>query len=243
MIKVIEIDSKWEENALKCMGTANSDVKYISLGIKLDKNTFTPVENRKVFSDFNFPPSKPVRGGFWGSIYTPNGKYRSDWERFILERLYLRPEWTEKIKQTSTVFNLKSDAKVIVLNQLMDIFPVREVGADGGAMVKPLFELRTVRIGNRSLEEYANHRYVDYELLATQIDALILTKNFITHVDWILDEYKRRVLAGEDEFDDDLTPLDLNAAEMFEDWNTESILVFNPDAIENIEYVEYVERA
>lgn len=51
-------------------------------------------------------------------------------------------------------------------------------------------------------------------------------------------EFERRVIAGEEEYDEELTRLDLEVAEIFEDWNVESILVLNANCMTNIEYIE-----
>lgn len=54
----------------------------------------------------------------------------------------------------------------------------------------------------------------------------------------ILKEFERRIYAGEEPFDENLMKLDLDAAEMFEDWNVESILIFNTECMTNIESVD-----
>lgn len=228
----------WEENAKRSIGTANPDIRFISIGVKYDETKFMPVRNRHVFNDFNFPPSKPVSGGFWGAVYTPNAQFRSDWERFIMEKMYLRSEWTEKTKQTSTIFSLNADAKIIFLNELMDLFPIYHINTDGSVMVKPLFNLRQVKIGNPCLKDYEHHDYIDFEKLSEVFDAILISKNFVSKVDWTLMEFERRVIAGEEEYDDELTRLDLEVAEIFEDWNAESILVLNASCMTNIEYIE-----
>ena len=79
-------------------GYADSKMQYLSSGIIFDENKVVPVRNR-IFYDRILTPSKPAQGGFWGSIYTPEGRYRSDWERFVNEEIYLQKEWTEKIKK------------------------------------------------------------------------------------------------------------------------------------------------
>ncbi len=230
--KVLEERKTWS------MGTANPDIRYISIGIKYDEAQFMPVKNRSVFSNFMFPPSKPVSGGFWGAVYTPDAKYRSEWERFIMERMYLRSEWTEKTKQTSTVFSLKSDAKIVFLNKLMDLFLTYHYNPDGSAVVKPLFDLRKVKIGNPKLKDYENHLYIDFEKLSENFDALLISKYFASTVDWTLKEFERRVHADENPFNEKLTKLDLDVAEMFEDWNVESILILNNGCMTNIEYID-----
>lgn len=228
----------WEENTKRSISSANPNIRFISIGVKYDRTKFMPVRNRSVFNDFNFPPSKPVSGGLWGAVYTPNAKFRSDWEQFIMEKMYLRSEWTEKTKQTSTIFSLKADAKIIYLNELMDLFPIYHINTDGSAMVTPLFDLRRVKIGNPCLKDYEQHGYIDFEKLREEFDAILISKNFASKVDWTLMEYERRVNAGEAEYDEELTRLDLEVAEIFEDWNVESILVLNARCMTNIEYLE-----
>ena len=228
----------WEEKAKQSICYADPNIRFISIGVKYDRTKFMPVKNRSVFNDFNFPPSKPISGGFWGAVYTPNTQFRSDWERFIMEKMYLRSEWTEKTKQTSTIFSLKADAKIIFLNELMDLFPIYHINADGSAIGKPLFNLRKVKIGNSCLKDYENHRYIDFERLCEKFDAILISKNFALKVDWTLMEFERRVKACEEPYDKELTMLDLEVAEMFEDWNVESILVLNASCMTNIEYIE-----
>lgn len=227
----------WEEKTKQSIGYANPNIRFISIGVKYDRTKFMPVKNRSVFNDFIFPPSKPVSGGFWGAVYTPNANFRSEWERFIMEKMYLRSEWTEKTKQTSTIFSLKADAKIIFLNELMDLFPIYHINADGSAMTKPLLNLRQVKIGNPCLKDYEHHGYIDFERLCETFDAILISKNFASKVDWTLMEFERRVKAGEELYDKTLTMLDLEVAEIFEDWNVESILVLNASCMTNIEYI------
>lgn len=48
------------------------DKEFLSLGIAYDEKQFSLVKNRGIYSDTNFPPTKPISGGFWGSAYFEN---------------------------------------------------------------------------------------------------------------------------------------------------------------------------
>ena len=63
-------------------------------------------------------------------------------------------------------------------------------------------------------------------------DAIYVSQNFVECVDYVLKEFERRILSNENA--DDLAQA-LYFAEMFEDWNVDSVLVLNKDIINVID--------
>lgn len=51
---------------------------FISLGIEYDKDKFNAVKNRGIYEDTDFPPTKPIKGGLWGSTYREKEQYVSE---------------------------------------------------------------------------------------------------------------------------------------------------------------------
>ena len=95
-----------------------SNQKYISLGVQYNEKEFNQVKNRVIYNDTNFPPTKPIKGGFWGSSYFEENEYSSQWEKYIYETL--NPEmFSHRLNKPSTIFTVKEDARILKLSSLM----------------------------------------------------------------------------------------------------------------------------
>ena len=231
-------------------GYPNTNVKYISSGLVFDKEKVVPVRNR-VFYDKILTPSKPAQGGFWGSLYTPEAAYRSDWERFIKEKMYLQEDWLEKIEKPSTIFSLRSDTWLLYLDTFRDLYGEMIEQEDGRAKLQnPVIVPHYVKVIQPEFSAYAKQPFINFEEQQKIFDAMAVSKNFVNLVSWCLNTFDRRAamlqaqgifLSDEalDKFiyNENLTKYDVVFAEMFEDWHVESILVFNPECVNVIDIV------
>ena len=201
------------------------DKKFISLGIEYKEEEFKPLYNRKIYNDNKFPPTKPIKGGLWGSTYFENSVYRSAWEECI--NVKLSPSLFEhRLNQKSTLFSIKRNSRVLVLDKIEDVyidFSEKEV--------KSVLVLRLLKVSGDIPKSFEKHFYVDFEKMGDYYDALYLTDNFVEQVDFILMEYDKRILLDEREWDEKITPYRLYVSEMLEDWNINSILIFNKECI------------
>ena len=230
-------------------GYADSKMQYLSSGIIFDENKVVPVRNR-IFYDRILTPSKPAQGGFWGSIYTPEGRYRSDWERFVNEEMYLQKEWTEKIKKTSTIFTLKPDTKLLFLNTFEDLYEEMIPEGNGVHLKKTAVAMRQVKVKNPKFKDYEKQPFVDFEKQQELFDAMAVSKNFVDLVAWCLKVFEVKAsilkeqgvlltdeLLNEYVYNEELTIYEIMFAEMFEDWHVESLLVFNPKCVNVIDII------
>ncbi len=234
-----------ENDALESIGYARTEWRFISSGLEFDRNKVQVIRNRNVY-DRVVTPSKPAQGGFWGSFYTPDKEYRSDWERFVCKEMYLT-QWAEKIKKPSTVFRLKPKTKVLCLNRFEDLYGSIEY-EKGRAKIKNLaLCTHFVKTRDQVLKDYERQPFIDFEKQKDVVDAIMVSKNFVDLVKWCLKAFEIRVNAAvasgkqlEDEliYDDQLTKYDVIFSEMFEDWHVESIFVMNPDCIDVVEILE-----
>ena len=200
------------------------DKVFISLGIEYNADKFKAVNNRDIYTDTNFPPTKPIQGGFWGSTYYENMEYKSEWERYIYE--VLNPKlFSDKLNGKSSVFKIKKNAKVLELKSFDDVWIDLKTGESNLA-------LRQIKVSGTVPKQYEYHFFLDFERLSEYYDAVYLSQSFVRRVDWVLKEYERRVLFGEDEYDEKLTFGDLYISELFEDWNVDSVLILNKSLIE-----------
>lgn len=197
--------------------------RFISLGVKFDEREFITVRNRKIYDDTFFPPTKPIEGGFWGSYYLEGEEYHSQWEKYIKEVLSL-DMFLHRLNGISTIFKLKEDAKILRLDSFDDVYINLSTGQSNLA-------LRFVKIGRKVPSQYKNHLFIDYESLKDYYDAIYVTQRFVDNVDWVLKEFEMRVRMGQNEYDSKLTPKALYIAELFEDWNVDSVLVLNPKVV------------
>ena len=224
-------------------GYANSDIRYISSGIVFDKNKVDAIKNR-IFYDRILTPSKLAKGGFWGSTYTPEGQYRSDWERFINEKMYLQKEWMGKIKRPSTIFTLNSNTKILFLNKFEDLYEEMIPKGSGAELRNPTVFMRHVKVTKPEFKAYAKQPFIDFEKQQNIYDAMAVSKNFVELVAWCLRAFEIKVMALEEHgvlltdevlneyvYNEELTAYDVIFAEMFEDWHVESVLVFNPECV------------
>lgn len=245
-------------------GYANPDIRYISSGIVFEKNKVDAIKNR-IFYDRILTPSKPAQGGFWGSTYTPEGQYRSDWERFIHEKMYLQKEWIEKIKRPSTIFTLKPNTKLLFLNKFEDLYEEMipkgnggngSNGSNGGSGVelrKPTVFMRNVKVTRPEFKDYAKQPFIDFEKQQNIFDAMVVSKHFVELVAWCLRAFEIKVTALQEQgvvvtnevlnecvYNEELTEYDVIFAEMFEDWHVESVFVLNPECVNVVEVLPEV---
>lgn len=203
--------------------------KFISLGIKYNDNEMKKPLNRRIYNDTNFPPTKPISGGFWGSTYILGERYKSEWEKYVMEVLDSKL-FKEKLTGNDTIFEVDNEAKILVLNKIDDVWIEFK-----GDNVQSNLVLRQIKVSGDVPPEYKNHLYIDFSGMCEYYDAMYVSSEFAHKVDWILNEFKRRVLLGIPEFNEELTLEMLYVAEMFEDWNVDSMLVLNKNAIKVVE--------
>lgn len=200
------------------------DKVFIALGIEYDAEKFKMAKNRRIYADTNFPPTKPIEGGFWGSIYYENMKYKSEWERYVNE--VLDPKlFSDKLNGKSTLFKIKENAKVLELKSFNDVWIDFRTNESNLA-------LRQIKVAGAVPKQYEYHFFLDFERFSECYDAIYVSQNFVKRVDWVLKEYERRILFREKEYDENLTDGDLYISELFEDWNVDSILVLNKSSVE-----------
>lgn len=202
---------------------------FISLGIEYDKDKFNAVKNRGIYEDTDFPPTKPIKGGLWGSTYREEEQYVSEWERYIYEVLNPRL-FSDKLSNISTLFKVCEGARVLEIRSFNDIWINLENGTSNLA-------LRQVKIGKNVPPQYKSHLFLDFERFAEYYDVIYVSQEFAKRVDWVLKEFERRVLAETEIYDEKLSISDLYISELFEDWNVESILIFNKEVINVKKYV------
>ena len=86
----------------------NQKYKYISFRKKdISEDKFIPVINQEFFC-------KP-KGGLWGSPYTPDGEYLSEWHRFTIE------EFKSAFSENAVLFNLKETARIYTIDSMQDL--------------------------------------------------------------------------------------------------------------------------
>ncbi|SEL78490.1 hypothetical protein [Paenibacillus sp. OK003] len=203
----------------------NYDKKFVSLGVEYNENNFRSVVNRKTYEDMIFPPTKPIEGGLWGSEINQDEKFISSWQEYIYEKLN-KSLFKHKLKNKSTFFSIKHDSRVLSLDSLKDIVINLE-----DENLSSNISLRLLEISGDVPKQYENHLYIDFERLVDYYDAIHVSMTFVKNVDWILKEYTHRVENNLYEWDEDITPESLFKAELFEDWNVDSILILNNECI------------
>ena len=233
-----------DNQSLKSIGYADTGWRFISSGIVFDKSKVQTIKNRNLYDQI-LTPSKPSQGGFWGSFYTPDKEYRSEWERFVNEKMNLT-SWMDKIRQPSTVFSLKSKTTVLCLNTFDDLYGGIDYEAGRAKIVNPAFPTHFVKVRNEAFKNYEQQPFIDFEKIQN-IDAIIVSKNFVELVRWCLLTFEARAnkaielgieISDDALYDEQLTPYEVIFAEMFEDWHVESIFVMNPNCVEVIEVLE-----
>lgn len=198
---------------------------FISLGILYNKNNFNPLKNRDIYNNNNFPPSKPVSGGIWGSTLYSNKKYKSAWEEYIYSKL--QPNlFQHRLNSKSTIFNIKPDSKVLELNTIDDVYIELTP-----TQINSNLALRTIKVSGKVPKVFENHLFIDFEKLPNFYDALYVTQNFANEVDSVLSEFDNSVLDNKPLNTIKITNAKLYVAEMFEDWNVDSMLILNPNCI------------
>ncbi len=193
---------------------------FVTLGIEYQEHLFNKAKNMAIYSDYNFPPTKPIKGGLWGSPLWNEEKYKSPWERYIYGKLN-KDMFEHKLNKKSTKFVLKDNANVLSLRSFQDIWIEWE------PKIQTNLPIRYIPIANGISKQFAKHLYLNFE--DKYYDAIYVSQEFIDTVEYVLSEFERRTIAGED-FDEDFCTA-LYFAEMFEDWSVESVLVLNKDII------------
>lgn len=160
---------------------------FISLGIEYDKKLYKQPQNRNIYENTIYPPTKPVMGGFWGSTYLETGKYKSYWEKYINEKLNVNM-FKHRLNHPSTVFSLKENANVLIINSFKDIWMELEPPQSN-------LPLRFVKIAGNVSKQYENHLFLNFE--DQTYDAIYVSQNFAKCVDYVLKEFERRVLCNE----------------------------------------------
>ncbi|WP_214770772.1 hypothetical protein [Exiguobacterium sp. s133] len=206
---------------------------FISFGIDYSENKFcTPVNFRQFNSLINLP-SKPLKGGFWGSEKYYMNDYHSAWHKYIIETL--NPKYFEsKFNNKSTFFNLKEDSEVLIIKSFEDI----NITFDENGFKTSSIPLRTIQVSGDVPKSFEKQLYIDFEITSEFFDAIYVSEDFISKVNWILNEYERRINAGEQEYDDtQVTPELVFKSAIFEDWSVGSILILKSKCINFLEKV------
>nr|WP_297940075.1 hypothetical protein [uncultured Lachnoclostridium sp.] len=210
---------------------------YISYGIEYDKEKFTDVKNNQLYSDLNLPPTKPLRGGFWGSSYKQCGMYCSEWHEFIFSKLFVEM-FKDKINNKSTIFELSEDAQVLYIDGLENvklIFPNGEK-EEGGNI--PTRKCKVISGFDPNIEK---RLYIDFEMLSKNYDAIYVSGNFLREAEKFLHKCDELIIKTNGNI-----PMDTNLKlaeqitkyQLFEDWHVESLLVMNPDCIKIIDFIK-----
>ena len=160
---------------------------FISLGIEYASNLFKQPKNRNIYEDTNFPPTKPIMGGFWGSTYLRTGNFKSYWEKYIYEKLNVKM-FEHKLNHSSTIFSLKESANILFLDSFQDIWIDMKLQQSN-------LPLRLVKIAGNVPKQYENHMFLNFEDCV--YDAIYVSQNFVECVDYVLKEFERRILSNE----------------------------------------------
>lgn len=143
---------------------------------------------------------KKPRGCFWGSLYEPERKYKSDWCRWVCDNM------SSGYYTYGITYSLKEDSKVYIINEKKDLeellIKYNAKNDSESSFIRHILEM------DRSSDLFTD--IVDWIKVAEDYDAVYLTEK------------------GADKLYFDLYG-----------WDCGSIAIFNPDIVEDIEYVEW----
>lgn len=201
--------------------------KFISLGIEYNETLFKSVSNRKIFNNTLYPPTKPIEGGLWGSEKRLDNEFVSSWHKFIIKKL--NPTlFNAKLINKSTVFSIIDSAKVLNIESFEHIKLEKSI-ADG--QMYSNIPLRTVKVAGHVPHQFKEMLYIDFESSVNYYDAIYVSEEFVSQVDWVLHEYDWRIKNNIKIWDEIIIPEVVFKASFFEDWNVDSILILNPKCI------------
>lgn len=204
---------------------------FISFGNDYSENNFCKPVNFRQFSSLTNFPSKPLKGGFWGSEKYYMNDYHSAWHKYIIEELNTE-YFKNKFNNKSTIFNLKADSKVLTIKSFKDI----NITFDENGFKASSVPLRTIQVIGEVPKGFEKQLYIDFEMTSKYFDAIYVSEEFISKVNWTLNEYERRINAGEQEYDDtQVTPEHVFKSAIFEDWSVGSILILKSKCINVLE--------
>ena len=202
---------------------------FISFGIEYDSETFDAVRNKLVYSDYNLPPTKPRKGGFWASEYREGGLYLSNWHEFMVENL-CQKMFREKIDGRSTVFKLKPQSKVFSMTNYTDI---RLELPNGYRESEECIPVHHVKVGSEIDPLCAKKMYINHEKVAERFDALYISQDLVQGLQYELAKFDSKLISGQLSKEEELQYAEFVCkAQLFEDWHVDTLLIYNKECLE-----------
>jgi len=138
----------------------------LTLGIdNFDKDKFEIPHNSEKSQFLN----KPV-GGLWGSTFTPNYNYVSDWAMFVFEN-----DFATSIYRSGIVYKLNSNARVLNIDTHYDF-------------VKLLKNFGCVSLPEYTLIYSQNKRFIDWDKIVKFYDAVHFSREAVMSCRFIMNE-------------------------------------------------------
>lgn len=190
------------------------DIEFLNIGKgRLSKDKFKAVGNGYLKDeDENIIDINKPYGGLWASVYTPDEIYKSSWQEYVyffddVQGLIRKKHYKNK-KTVSSVFSLKPNARILMVNSLDDYKRICTFAK------RKLIKLKYDWLDINEIN------YLDYDILSSAFDGIYLTRRGAEELTGFNIGIRYSIQH------------EYNKNYNMSDWSTESLCLFNYDCID-----------